>query len=85
MGIPDISGEEFSAFDLSRVKLKNLIYFRMMGNYYINVNSDGSRPYNRSNSRFVYNSELCGILRIAGEEGYSGPIDVYDFIKKICN
>ena len=85
MIINNYLGEEFSAFDLSRVKLKNLIYFRMMSNYYINVNSDGSRPYNGLNSRFVYNSELCRILRIAAEEGYSGPIDVYDFIKKICN
>ena len=92
MIINNYLGEEFSAFDLSRVKLKNLIYFRMMGNYNINVNASGKLSQNAlyENNKWIYydsidNSELCEILRRAGEEGYSGPIDVYDFINKSCN
>ena len=92
MIINNYLGEEFSAFDLSRVKLKNLIYLRMMENYNVNVNADGYFPRNYSPNRdfnryydYVDNSELCDILRRAGEEGYSGPIDVYKFINKVCN
>ena len=92
MIINNYLGEEFSAFDLSRVKLKNLIYLRMMQNYNINVNASGHYPenynYRRSINKdydYVDNSELCEILRRAGEEGYSGPIDVYKFINKVCN
>ena len=79
---------EFSAFDLSRIKLKNLIYFRMMSNYDININSAGRTPFLYSDGDYIgvlNNLEFCEILRVAGEEGYSGPIDVYKFINKVCN
>ncbi|MDC1459415.1 hypothetical protein N8346_01700 [Flavobacteriaceae bacterium] len=88
MIINNYLGVEFSAFDLSRVKLKNLIYLRMMENYNVNVNATGRYRQNIRNGKgydYIYNSELCNILRRAGEEGYSGPIDVYKFINKVCN
>ena len=89
----------FTKFDKSYVNLRHLIYHRMMANYNINLNKMGYDPYkfipddkgsfSRKGQKVRYaridTSDICNILRIAGEEGYSGPIDVYDFINKSCN
>ena len=88
-------GNNFTKFDKNYVNLRHMIYSRMMGNYEINFNSIGLTPQQYiADDKGVWSCvridisiirDICDILRIAGEEGYSGPSDVYDFIEKSCN